>query len=288
MVARLPARSTEAHKGRFGSVLVVGGSRGMVGAPALAANAALRGGAGLATVAVPRTIQLAVAAICPCATSLPLACGENDELAAESVRQVLSAAAARDVLAVGPGLTVGRPQQDIVRAAMEQQKPLVLDADGLNNLCRIDDWPGIRRCAVILTPHPGEFARLTGRDVKEIQADRQNAAVTAVRRWTGRRTENRPPLVCALKGAGTVVTDGRRLYVNDTGNAGMATGGAGDVLTGLAAAILGQGLEPFEAACLAVRCHGLAGDLAARKLGQVSLIASDLLDYLPAALQQVD
>lgn len=286
-VVKLPARKRDAHKGEFGRVLVVGGSRGMVGAPALAANAALRGGAGLVTFAAPRTIQLAVAAICPCATSIPLACDDADELTGEAVRQVAAAAAQCDVLAVGPGMAVGRRQQDLVQAALEQEKPLVLDADALNNLWRIADWPAIRRCPAVLTPHPGEFARLTGRDVKEIQAERQSAAVAAVRQWTDQRTESCPPLVCALKGAGTVVTDGRRMYVNDTGNAGMATGGSGDVLTGLAAAFLGQGLAAFEAASLAVRCHGLAGDLAAEKLAQVSLTATDLLDYLPAALQQL-
>ncbi len=286
-VVKLPARKRDAHKGEFGRVLVVGGSRGMVGAVALAANAALRGGAGLVTFAAPRTIQLAVAAICPCATSVPLACDDADELTGEAVRQVAAAAAECDVLAVGPGMAVGRRQQDLVQAALEQEKPLVLDADALNNLWRIADWAAVRRCLTVLTPHPGEFARLTGRDAKEIQAERESAAVAAVRQWTDQRTESCPPLVCALKGAGTVVTDGRRIYVNNTGNAGMATGGSGDVLTGLVAAFLGQGLAAFEAACLAVRCHGLAGDLAAEKFGQVSLTAADLLDYLPAALQQL-
>ena len=286
-VVKLPARKGDAHKGEFGRVLVVGGSRGMVGAVALAANAALRGGAGLVTFAAPRTIQLAVAAICPCATSIPLACDDADELTGEAVRQMAAAAAGCNVLAVGPGMAVGRRQQDLVQAALEQEKPLVLDADALNNLARIADWPAVRRCPAVLTPHPGEFARLTGRDAKEIQAERESAAVAAVRQWTDQQAEGCPPLVCALKGAGTVVTDGRRIYVNDTGNAGMATGGSGDVLTGLAAAFLGQHLAAFEATCLAVRCHGLAGDLAAEKLGQVSLMATDLLDYLPAALQQL-
>ena len=145
-------------------------------------------------------------------------CDDADELTGEAVRQVAAAAAQCDVLAVGPGMAVGRRQQDLVRAALEQEKPLVLDADALNNLWRIADWAAIRRCPAVLTPHPGEFARLTGRDVKEIQAERESAAVAAVRQWTGRRTENRPPLICALKGAGTVVTDGGRIYVNDTGD----------------------------------------------------------------------
>jgi NAD(P)H-hydrate epimerase len=121
-------------------------------------------------------------------------------------------------------------------------------------------------------------------DVAAIQADRESAAIEAVGQWTG---ENCPPPVCLLKGAGTVVTDGAKIYVNDTGNPGMATGGSGDVLTGLLAALIGQGLAPFDAACLGARIHGLAGDLAAEKLGEISLTAADLLDFLPDAIRTV-
>ena len=137
----------------------------------------------------------------------------------------------------------------------------------------------------MLTPHPGEFARLTGRSVADIQADRQAVAVAAARQWS-RPDPDFPPLVVVLKGAGTVVTDGRRVHLNDTGNPGLATGGSGDVLTGLAAALMGQGMPPFEAACLAVRIHGRAGDLAAEGLGEASLIASDLLQFLPVAISE--
>ncbi len=283
--AGLAARKRDAHKGDFGRVLVVGGSRGMVGAVALAANAALRGGAGLVTFASPETVQLTVAALCPCATSVPLACGGDGELAARAVGQMVSAAGECDVLAVGPGMGVGGVQRDMVLAAIERETPLVLDADALNNLARIDDWPTIRRCPLILTPHPGEFARLTGGAVRDIQADRESVAVAAARKWA-EAAKGGTPVVCALKGAGTVVTDGRRVFVNATGNPGLATGGSGDVLTGLTAALLAQGMEPFDAASLAVHLHGLAGDLAAEKLTQASLIATDLLDFLPQAMKQ--
>ena len=279
----LPPRARDGHKGDYGKVLVVGGSRGMVGAVALAANAALRGGAGLVTFAAPETVQLTIAGLCPCATSIPLRCAAGGQLAPDSVRQVLAAAAQSDAVALGPGLAVGGAQENLVRAALHQDKPLILDADGLNNLAKIDDWPALRRCPLILTPHPGEFARLTGKPVGEIQGDREGAAVAAAREWAGAES---PPLVCALKGAGTVVTDGRRVYVNDTGNPGMATGGSGDVLTGLAAALLAQGLDPFDAAVLAVHVHGRAGDHAAEQLGEVSLIATDLLDFLSAAIKE--
>ncbi|KPK86621.1 MAG: hypothetical protein AMJ81_00785 [Phycisphaerae bacterium SM23_33] len=288
-VSSLPAlapRRRDAHKGDFGRVLVVGGSRGMIGAPALAANAALRGGAGLVTVAAPEPVQLTVASLCPCATSLPLACDDCGALAPEAIRQMLAAAQAADVLAVGPGMGTSPAAAALVRAALEQEKPLVLDADGLNNLCGIERWAELRRCAAVLSPHPGEFSRLIGLGVEEIQADREGKAVVAAAEWAG-PAEIHAPLVVALKGAGTVVTDGRRVFVNSTGNPGMASGGAGDVLTGLIAALVGQGLEPFDAACLGVHVHGLAGDLAADELGQVPMIASDLIDFLPEAFEEV-
>ena len=280
---KLPPRPPEAHKGDFGRVLMVGGSGGMIGAPALAALGALRGGAGLVVMALPEPIQLAAAALCPCATSAPLTCSKNGELAAEAVRQVVSAAEGSDVLAVGCGMGVAGGAGRVVRALLGQDRPVVLDADGLNNLARIDEWPTIVACPLVLTPHPGELARLTGRAIREVQADRVAAAVDAARAWS--RPGKAPPVV-ALKGAATVVTDGKRVYVNRTGNPGMASGGSGDVLTGLLAALIGQGLEAFDAACLGVHLHGLAGDLAADKLGQVSLIATDLIDFLPAAFAQ--
>lgn len=288
-VPRIPPRRRDAHKGDFGRVLVVGGSRGMPGAVALAAVSALRGGAGLVTFAAPETVQRTIASLCPCATSVPLACGGDGAPARESLRQVRRAAAPADVLAVGPGMAVGATQKDLVRLALSLGKPLVLDADGLNNLATIEDWPAARTAATVLTPHPGEFSRLTGRGVDEIQADREGRAVAAVRSWLlhSPTTAAAPPLVCLLKGSGTVVTDGRRVYVNDTGNPGMATGGSGDVLTGLVAALLAQGFEAFEAACLGAWLHGRAGDLAAEQLTETCLIAGDLGDYLPRAVREI-
>ncbi|MGC9455060.1 MAG: NAD(P)H-hydrate dehydratase [Phycisphaerae bacterium] len=283
-VPSLPPRPGGAHKGSFGRVLVVGGSRGMTGAPALAANAALRGGAGLVTFAAPSSVQLTVATMCPCATSIPLACDAEGNLERAAVAQAAKAAEAADVVAVGPGFAIAHPQRDTVQALLMQTRPVVLDADGLNNLAHISDWPACRACPLVLTPHPGEFARLTGRSVGEIQSDREAAAVEAALKWAG-PNESDQPLVVLLKGAGTVVTDGERVYVNDTGNPGMATGGTGDVLTGLIAALIGQGLDAFDAACLGVRLHGRAGDLAAERLGEVSLTASDVLDFLPAAIK---
>jgi NAD(P)H-hydrate epimerase len=271
----------------MGRVLVIGGSGGMIGAPALAATAAFRAGAGLVTLAVPERIQLHAASLCPCATSAPLSCTHGGEVTTAAIAEAMVRAKAADVLAVGPGLGVGLAQQMLVQAVLGQDRPVVLDADGLNNLAAVTDWPGLVRCPFVLTPHPGEMSRLTGRSVQEIQADREGSAAAAVREWSDRRTFEGSPLVLVLKGAGTVVTDGRRLYVNDTGNPGMATGGAGDVLTGVIAALLGQGLSALDAAVLGVHVHGAAGDAAAKELGEVSLIASDITDYLPKAFRQV-
>ena len=281
---KLPHRKRDAHKGDFGRVLVVGGSRGMIGAPALAANAALRGGSGLVTVAVPEDIQLATASLCPCATSIPLKCTPDGEPSPQAVGEMLSAAKVCDVLAVGPGMGISGPSDQIVRAAIGQDKPVVLDADGLNNLARIDGWAAMRRCPLVLTPHPGEMTRLTGKTVDDIQSDRQPLVVASAGDWYSEAEGF--PLVVVLKGAGTVVTDGLRVFVNKTGNPGMATGGSGDVLTGLIAALAGQGMDIFPASCLGVHLHGFAGDLAAAKLGQVSLIASDIIDFLPEAIRK--
>ena len=281
-IPSLPKRPRDSHKGDFGHVLVVAGSTGMAGACGLCTNGALRGGAGLVTAATPAPVQPTVATLAPCAMTIPLAVDEHGVLAPTSVRQVLQAKAT--VLAVGPGLGVGAAQQRLVQAVLEQDRPVVLDADGLNNLAALTDWSARRRCPMVLTPHPGEFARLTRAATRDVQVNRVEHAVTTVNDWRA-ASETTPSLVLVLKGAFTVVTDGRRLYVNRTGNPGLATGGSGDVLTGLLAALLAQGLSPFDAAVLATHTHGLAADLAAADVGETSLIATDLLAHIGKALK---
>jgi len=272
---RLATRPRDAHKGDFGRVLVVAGSRGMVGAGALAAQAALRSGAGLVTLATPAMVEQAAATKLTCATTLPLPDRPGGALAPAAARRVLSAADGFDVVALGPGLSLHAAPA--VRALVPRLRlPLVLDADGLNALAGRAGLLLRRPAPTVLTPHPGELARLTGRSVADIQARRAEAAARHAREWR---------CIVLLKGAGTVVTDGRRVYVNRTGNPGMATGGSGDVLTGVIAALIGQGLPAFEAAALGARLHGRAGDLAARERGEVSLIATDLLDTLPRAFR---
>lgn len=283
---KLAARPADAHKGSFGRVLVVGGSRRMSGAVALASLSALRGGAGLVEFAAPQTVQLTIAGLCPCAVSFPLTCDAAGQLTPDAVAEVRGRLDLATVTAVGPGFDVGQVQRNVVQAVLEQERPIVIDADGLNALSAMGDWAGLRKCPLVLTPHPGEFSRLTGKPISEIQAHREDLAVQYARQWAGESTAA-GPLVLLLKGHRTVVTDGSRIYVNTTGNPGMATPGSGDVLTGLTAALLAQRLEIFDATCLAAYLHGRAGDLAAQKLGQPSLIATDLIDHLPAAMQEI-
>ena len=255
----LPARRVDSHKSDYGRVLIVAGSRGYAGAAILCGRAALRGGAGLVTVACPHEVQDVVAAGDPCYMTTTLTDWCTDLPTA-------------DVAAVGPGLGRSPAVLAMIREWMDCfAGPLVLDADALAAVVagRI-----AREVPAVLTPHPGEFAALRGTSVAEVQANREASAVEYAAR---------EGVVLLLKGAGTIVTDGRRIAVNDTGNPGMATGGSGDVLTGLIAALLAQSLPPFEAAMLGASIHGKAGDLAAERFGEVSLIASDLIDFLPAA-----
>ena len=265
-VPRLPPRPRDAHKGTFGRVLVVAGSAGMSGAAVLCGSAALRAGAGLVEVATPAEVQPVVAAGHPCYTTTGLGA---DPLAA-----LAKSLAAATAFAVGPGLGPADRTADFVKQFLVAAVlPGVVDADGLNALATQSGWP-TRRAPTVLTPHPGEFARLVGRPVAEVQANRE----TLASEYAAKRN-----VVVVLKGAGTVVTDGTRLYRNGTGNPGMATGGTGDVLAGVVAALLGQGLSAFDAAVLGVHVHGLAGDFGAADLGEVSLTALDLLAYLPRA-----
>ncbi len=279
-VTRMPflaARPADSNKGSFGRVLVVAGSRGMSGAAVLCGGGALRGGAGLVRVAVPQGILPIVAAGNPCYLTSPLPDDPQGILSAEAETEVLSLAQANQVVALGPGLGRSPAVSNLAAAVIRQVAvPLVLDADGLNAVGRQTDCFCHRPAPLVITPHPGEFARLLGTDVAAVQAQREElagqfAAVHGV--------------VLVLKGHKTVVTDGRRIYLNATGNPGLATGGTGDVLTGLIAALLGQGLDAFEAAQLGVHLHGLAGDLARDELGEAGLIASDLLSYLPRAFR---
>jgi NAD(P)H-hydrate epimerase len=275
----LPERSRDAHKGRFGRVLVVGCSPGMTGAGCMAALGAQRAGAGLVTLALPQSLHPVAEVKLTSAMSRPLPEPGEAVVGEEAAETVLGWQGEFDVVALGPGMGRAPETERAVRRLVGGLAvPLVVDADGLNALAAD---PGVLRQARaprLLTPHPGEMARLLGHgDPARVQEARQDVAVAFAAEHA---------VLLALKGAGTVVTDGRRLYVNPTGNPGMATGGTGDVLTGLAAGLCCQGLEPFEALQLAVFVHGLAGDLAARERGELSLTAEDVLERTGEAFRR--
>jgi len=278
-LSTLPPRAPDANKGQFGRILIVAGSRGMSGAAVLCGSAALRAGAGLVRVATPAEIQPIVAAGNPCYTTAALPQDTEGRLALASQAPLTSLFEGQDVAAIGPGLG----QSDELRRLLPSllaafSKPMVIDADALNAFVGQTDLLRAKEAPRIITPHPGEFARLLQTDIKTVQARRRElAAEFAVKQ----------NLIVVLKGQGTIVTDGRRVYPNTTGNPGMATGGTGDILTGVIAALIGQRLPPFEAAQLGVHVHGLAGDLARDQIGEVSLIATDLLDFLPPALRRL-
>ena len=276
-VPNLPPRPRDSNKGLFGSVLVVAGSRGMAGAAALCGAAALRSGAGLVKIATPGEVQPTVASFEPSYMTYPLPCDENGLIQLATAQPILERLIkTASVVAVGPGLGQSEDIRQLVRFLITSAgKPLVIDADGLNALVGQTELLSGLNHPVIVTPHPGEFARLTGEKIAEVQSDRIGRAT--------RMAALSEPLVVVLKGAGTVVTDGRRYFINTTGNPGMATGGTGDVLTGVIAALLAQKLPPFEAAQLGVFIHGLAGDIARDQNGEIGMIAGDLVDALPDA-----
>ncbi|MEN6337631.1 MAG: NAD(P)H-hydrate dehydratase [Phycisphaerales bacterium] len=277
-VPQLTPRPVEGHKGTFGRVLVIAGSVGMTGAAALAGRAALRAGSGLVRVATSRSALPIVAAIEPCFTTLPLAEDEEGRVSAKALNTILDAAQDNDVVAIGPGMGQSADLRSVMETLVQQDGlKLLIDGDGLNNLSRLGDWPKKCKAEVVLTPHPGEMKRVwSGLFREEVPKDRQETAAR-VAQATG--------AVVALKGAGTVVTDGHKIYVNTTGNPGMATAGSGDVLTGITTSLWGQGLSRLDATILGVYVHGLAGDIASNRLGQISLIATDIIDALPEAFR---
>lgn len=284
-------RADDSNKGDFGHVLVLAGSRGMTGAGVLCANAALRSGAGLVTLGMPEAaLAAAHCRLRPEIMTLPLPEGEYHSLNRSALPPVIDHINKRRVsaLAIGPGLGNNADVAALVKAILAAVKlPVVLDADGLNVLVRTaGGTPALgalrdSKASIVVTPHPGEFARLTGRTVEQVQANRgKNAAAFA--------RDNKA--VCVLKGRQTVITDGNDVFINTTGNPGMATGGAGDVLTGMIAAFVAQMRAPLcrNAALAAVYLHGLAGDIAARSLTEIALTAGDIIDTLPKALQTIE
>jgi len=274
----LTPRAPQQHKGDFGHLLVIAGSEGKMGAAAMCALGALRAGVGLVTVAAPRSQNAVIQTLVMEAMSAPLTETAGHTLAEAALPDLLQLAAGKRAVALGPGLSLHPETQSLVRAlAPRLLCPLVIDADGLNAIAGHEPATVARRAPTVLTPHPGEMARLLGSTVERVEQDRPSAAREAARRYRA---------WVALKGAHTLLADpDGRLWINTTGNPGMATGGTGDVLTGVLGAFLAQTLPLPDAATAAIYLHGLAGDLAARQVGEMSLIAGDLLTFLPAAFR---
>ena len=253
----------------------------MAGAAVLAGRAALRAGAGLVRVACPAEVQDVVATAYPGYTTHAIRQHADGSFAEGTLEELVELAREASVVAIGPGLGRGSTVVAFVQGLLLALRdlPVVLDADGLFAVSPFTDEFAKRSVPLVLTPHPGEFARLTGTDAPTTAIERAERAAEFARQFR---------CVLLLKGAGTIVADESRLYRNSTGNPGMATGGSGDVLTGVVAALVGLGLTGYEAAALGAFVHGRAGDLAAEVLGQTSLSATDLLDYLPPAFRELE
>jgi NAD(P)H-hydrate epimerase len=284
----LSAREREGNKGSYGHVLVIGGSLGKAGAAAMAGFAALRAGAGLSTIAAPKSVLSTVASFHPEIMTEPLPETAEGTISKQALETGLDAMLARKTLAMGPGISRNSETSEFVRELVKRNGEsvsahsivnMVIDADGLNAFDNAAEKLNGHGRTLVITPHPGEMSRLTGLSISEIQANRLQVA---------RKFAREHQLIVVLKGHRTLTAspDGT-VWVNPTGNPGMATGGTGDILTGIVAGLIAQHPQnPLEAVALAVYLHGLAGDLAGRSLGENSLVATDLLRFLPQAFEQ--
>lgn len=278
--AVLPHRAPDAHKGSCGAVLVLAGSAGFTGAAALASAAALRSGAGLVQLGVPESLHDVMAAKLTEVIVRPLPETRTRTVSAQALDRIRALAARADSLAIGPGLSTHAETVDLVQRLVPQlQVPAVIDADGLNALALKPELLPAAKAPLVLTPHCGELARLVGSDVAAIRCDPLAAARAAASRFRQ---------VVVLKGGPTVIAEpAGHVWINTTGNPGMATAGAGDVLTGLVAGLLAQGVPAAQAAVLGVHLHGLAGDLAAEERTEYCLLAGDIIDHVPGAFKRL-
>lgn len=283
-IARMiPDRMPRSNKGTFGRALIVAGSENYVGAAYLSSAAAGRAGVGLVTLALPDTIYPLIASRLAEATYIPLVEHSRNVIDFRlAAVQVTDASRSASSMLIGPGLGQTPSTVEFVHAVLLDRREgpqLVIDADALNSLASVDDWQGRIPGPTILTPHPGEMARLRGSTVTEVERDRVHTAQSAAETWRH---------IVVLKGACTIVAhpDGRTA-ISPWVNPGMATGGTGDVLAGLIVGFLAQGMEPFDAAALGVYAHGLAGEIAKRGVGEVSMVAGDVLESIPAALKKL-
>jgi hydroxyethylthiazole kinase-like uncharacterized protein yjeF len=267
----LAPRTKDGHKGMFGRVLVIGGSDGMIGAPTMAGRAALKLGAGLVEIAVPRSILAAALTVTPELIGIPMG------------RAVADSAGKANCVIIGPGMGQGPVAAAMLKQIVRLAKPMLVDADGLNLLAKQKKWPGYFKATGVLTPHPGEMKRLgklIGRDsVPEEDEGRIEIATLAAKSFGQ---------VIVLKGGRTVVTDGERVYLNHTGDSSLSKAGAGDVLSGMIGTLLAQRMERFEAACAAVFIHGRAGEIAGERLGMRCVLAHDVIEAISPAVGEYE
>lgn len=276
----VPPRPAYSHKGRYGHVLVIAGSVGKTGAAFMTAKSALRAGSGLVTMAVPATLKMVFQSKVLEEMILPLPC-TMQTLSRQALPELMSFINERaDVIAFGPGVGVNEDIEEILKELIEKIScPIVIDADGITVLAKIKDVVKNSRSDIVITPHPGELSRLTGVSVREIEKQRIEIAQEVAAKLN---------LTVVLKGVPTVVSNPQGItFLNTTGNPGMATGGSGDVLTGIVASLIGQGLSSFYASVLGVYLHGLAGDIAAKTRGTHGLIAGDIIEAIPQAFLEL-
>jgi hydroxyethylthiazole kinase-like uncharacterized protein yjeF len=276
----LDPRPAHAHKGDYGHLFVLAGSPGKTGAAALVCSGAMRTGTGLVTLGIPASLNPILEAKLTEAMTAPLPDAGSGYLGADAVGRLLQLLEGKTAIALGPGIsTKPQVQEAVVKLVAETTLPVVIDADGITALASRLDLLKQGEGSVLLTPHPGEMARLAGITTEQVQADRISVAKAFATSYNS---------IIVLKGNRTVIaTPAQEIYINATGNPGMASGGTGDVLTGMIGGLVAQGLSLLEAAKWGVYLHGLAGDLAAQEIGEIPLIASDIIDYLPDALAEV-
>lgn len=277
-IAHLFTREKDTHKGNYGSVLIIGGSTGLTGAVCLCACACLRVGAGVVRVGVPKSLNNIFEIKLTEVMSIPLPESEKGVLGERAYFEIKRILNRIDVLAIGPGISTHHAVRRLVIKILRYiDKPVVLDADGINVLAQNIEVLNKRRAKdLILTPHLGEFSRLINISCEEIKKRRKLLVKEFSRKYN---------LIFVLKGNRTIISDGVELFENKTGNPGMATAGSGDVLTGIISGLLAQGIKPIDAARWGVYLHGLAGDWGARNKTEPGLIAGDIVEYLPVVLK---
>ncbi len=283
----LNPRKRDTHKGSYGRVLVLAGSPGMTGAAYLCSKAALRSGSGIVTLGIPESLNPVMEVKLTCVMTHPLPETKASTLSNKGRKEIMKLCESHDVVALGPGLSQEPETKELVLWLIKNiDRDIVIDADGLNALAdNVNVLHKIKKGAV-LTPHPGEMSRLAGHgSAKDVQKERLNTTTQFVQSIRKKLSDEKS-LTLVLKGDKSVVADHEKVYVNRTGNPGMATAGSGDVLTGIIASLIGQGYDVFEASQLGVYIHGLAGDIAAKKKGELSMIASDIIEYLPDAFMK--